>query len=74
MCGDLMSYLEDNRAREAADPALADVEKELQTRMQLEARLRIDQLRAEQRRAPLEDGDIDDLDDDDFDVEVEHRS
>ena len=74
MCGDLMSYLEENRAREAADPALADVEKELQTRMQLEARLRIDQLRAEQRRAPLEDGDIDDLDDDDFDVEVEHRS
>jgi GTP-binding protein len=71
LCGDLMTYLEECRAREAADPELAEEERELQSRMQLEARQRIDQLRAERSRAPLEeDGDVDD---DDFDVEVEYR-
>ncbi|MDG2270943.1 MAG: GTPase ObgE [Halioglobus sp.] len=74
MCGDLMRHLEEIRAREAGDETLADVEKELQSRMQLEARLRIDELRAEQRRAPLEDDDIDDIDDGDSDVEVEYRA
>ncbi len=66
--------LEECRAREAAQPELADAEKELQSRMQLEGRQRIDELRAEQSRAPLEDDDIDDIDDDDnFEVDVEYR-
>ena len=74
MCGDLMRYLEECRVREAAQPELADAEKELQSRMQLEGRQRIDELRAEQSRAPLEDDDIDDIDDDDdFEVDVEYR-
>jgi GTP-binding protein len=72
LCGDLMTYLEECRAREAADPELAEAERELQRRMQLEARQRIDELRAERSRAPLEEDD--DFNDDDFDVEVEYRS
>jgi GTP-binding protein len=71
LCGDLMTYLEECRAREAADPELAEAERELQSRMQLEARQRIDELRAERSRAPLEEDD--DFNDDDFDVEVEYR-
>lgn len=71
LCGDLMTYLEECRAREAADPELAEAERELQRRMQLEARQRIDELRAERSRAPLEEDD--DFNDDDFDVEVEYR-
>jgi GTP-binding protein len=70
LCGDLMNYLEECRAREAADPALAVIEKELQGRMQLEARQRIEELRASWRAEPLDD---DDFDDDDYDVEVEYR-
>jgi len=72
LCGDLMSYLEECRAREAADPQLAAAEQELQSLMQQEARQRIDDLRAELRRAALEEDDDFD-DDDDFDVEVEYR-
>ena len=71
LCGDLMRYLEECRAREAADPQLALAEQELQSRMQLEARQRIDELRAELRREALEGED--DFDDDDFEVEVEYR-
>jgi GTP-binding protein len=70
LCGDLMNYLEECRAREAADPELAALERTLQGRMQQEARERIEALRAAQRQAPLED---EDFDDDDFDVEVEYR-
>jgi GTP-binding protein len=70
LCGELMVYLEECRANEAADPQLADVERELQSRMQLEARERIDELRSARRQAPSEDSDIDD---DEFDVEVEYR-
>ena len=74
LCGDLMSYLEECRAQEAADPELAEAERALQTRMQEEGRQRIAELRARHRRGPAEDeaGDDDDLDDDDFDVEVEY--
>jgi GTPase len=73
LCGDLMRYLEECRQREAADPQLAAAERELQSRMQVEARQRIQELRAELRRAAGEDEDEDDFDDDDFDVEVEYR-
>jgi GTP-binding protein len=73
LCGDLMRYLEECRAREAADPQLVEIEQELQSRMQQEARQRIDDLRAELRRVALEGEDEDDFDDDDFEIEVEYR-
>ena len=71
LCGDLMTYIEECRAREAADPGLAESERELQGRMQQEARQRISELREAQRGA--QSGDDDDFDEDDFDVEVEYR-
>ena len=75
LCGDLMNYLEECRAREAADPEQAEMERELQGRMQQEARQRIAALRAQQRGAPVdeEDDEDDDFDDDDYDVDVEYR-
>jgi GTP-binding protein len=73
LCGDLMTHLEDLRAREAADPELAEEERALQSRMQAEARERIDELRAQRRGDTTPDeSDDDDFDDDDFDVEVEY--
>ena len=71
LCGDLMTRLEECREREAADPELLAAERELQSRMQEEARQRIEALRAAYRARAAEDEDIDD--DDDFDVEVEYR-
>ena len=73
LCGDLMTYLEECRAREAADPELLEAEQLLQTRMQEEARERTAELRARHRRGPEEENDDDDdFDDDEFDVEVEY--
>ena len=69
LCGDLMTHLEACRAQESADPALAEAERELQSRMQQEARQRIEDLRAQKRRGPIAD---DEDDDDDYDVEVEY--
>lgn len=71
LCGDLMNRLEECREREAADPELLAAERELQSRMQEEARQRIEALRAAYRARAEDDDDIDD--DDDFDVEVEYR-
>ena len=71
LCGDLMNYLEECREREAADPELAQAERELQDRMQAEARERIAELRRG-RHLAVEDDDEDDFDDDDYDVEVEY--
>ena len=72
LCGDLMTYLEECRAREQADPELAEAERQLQSRMQEEARQRIEDLRARRRRRDTEEDDDDDFDDDDFDVEIEY--
>lgn len=76
LCGDLMSYLEEIREREAADPELAQSEIELQFQMQEEARQRIDELRSqrrtEAREARSEKGEDDDWDEDDYDVDVEY--
>jgi len=74
LCGDLMTYLEECRAREQADPELAEAERQLQSRMQEEARQRIEDLRAKRRRgaAAEESDEDDDFDDDDFDVEIEY--
>ena len=70
LCGDLMSYLEECREREASDPEVARAEFELQKRMQAEARQRIAELR--RGKSVAENDDQDDFDDDDFDVEVEY--
>jgi GTP-binding protein len=77
LCGDMMKYLEQCREAEAADPELLEQERDTQTRMQEEARLRIEGLRAERREesraARVEsDDEDDDFDDDDYDVEVEY--
>ena len=79
LCADMMSYLEERRALEAAKPELAEAEQAMQAAMQEEARKRIADLRAELRREAREaresggvdDDDFDD-DDDDYDVEVEY--
>ena len=77
LCGELMEYLEELRQREQADPEVAEAEREMQFRMQDEARERIAELRARHRREAqegVEEGaqDDDDFDDDDYDVEVEY--
>lgn len=72
LCGDLMNYLEELREREAADPELAQVDVQLQQRMQEEARQRIADLRAQRRRGPEIEEEDDDWDDDEYDVDVEY--
>ena len=75
LCGALMTHLEDCKAREAVDSELVRIESELQTRMQEEARQRIEDLRTLRRQEAAdakEQGDDDDFDDDDFDVDVEY--
>jgi len=72
ICQDMMVLLEEQAAAEAADPELAAAESEIQSRMQQEARDRIEQLRAQHRAARDDDDPDDDEDDDDFDVEVEY--
>lgn len=70
ICNDIMSYLEDIRERETADPELAAQELAVQKQMQQEARQKI-QLLAAQRRAARKAASEDDEDDwDDDDVEV----
>ncbi len=75
LCQDMMQLLESLAEAEAADSELAAAEIDLQSRMQREARERIEQLR-EQRRlqksALSDEDDSDDDNDDDFDVEVEY--
>jgi len=73
MCGQILDYLEERWDAEREDLDLVDTEHELQERMQLEARDRIDELRErlrDERLAAKEDDD--DYDDDDYDVEVEY--
>ncbi len=72
LCQDMMVLLEEQAAAEAADPELAAAESEAQSRMQQEARERIEQLRAQRRAEREEDPSDDDDDDEDFDVEVEY--
>lgn len=73
LCKDMMDYLESCWEAEAADPALAEAEREAQAAMQEEARQRIVALRESQRRVRLNADDVEnDDDDDDHDVEVEY--
>jgi GTP-binding protein len=73
LCGDLMTYLEKCHAEAEDNPELVAQERELQSRMQLEARQRIEELRATHRKAPAEEEEEEDEDFDDDDVEVEYR-
>lgn len=72
LCQDLMVQLEEQRAREQADPEVAAAEEAEQTRMQEEARARIEALRASHRAAKRNDDSPDDDDDDDVEVEYAH--
>jgi GTPase len=74
LCGDLMTFLEELREQELANPELVEADTAMQLAMQQEARQRIEELRAQFRRRAREGDDADDLDDDDddFDVEVEY--
>ncbi len=71
LCGDMMTYLDGVRVSEAADPELLEAERQLQSRMQEEARARIEQLREMRRRESQENAAARKADDDD-DVEVEY--
>ncbi|OUS05213.1 GTPase ObgE [Gammaproteobacteria bacterium 54_18_T64] len=73
LCNDICDYLEDCRSREAEFPDVAQAERDMQTRMQLEAREQIEKLRLERQQAKSaaqELEDEDDEDDDDHEVEV----
>ena len=78
LCGDMMRYLEERNALEASDPEVAEIESETQSRMQEEARKRIEGLRSARReearmaKEQRDDDDDDDFDDDDYDVEIEY--
>ena len=76
LCADLLGYLEQRWLAEREDPSLAEIEHEVQLRMQAEAREQIESLRSRQQKAKLngaEFGDDDD-DDDDHDVEIIYAS
>lgn len=69
LCQDIMSWLEERRREEDADPEMAAQEDDAQRRMQIEARARIESLRAQHRASR---GREDDDSDDEDDVEVEY--
>jgi GTP-binding protein len=78
ICADIMTHIENCKEQELLDPELAAEEAEIQSRMQEESRLRIQEL-AELRRAKhlqklADGGDDDDWDEDDYDVEVVYES
>ncbi len=68
LCWDIMERLEACWDAEREDPEVAEHERELQSRMQREARDRIEALR---RRPKTDDSDDDDFDDEDDDHDVE---
>jgi GTP-binding protein len=64
--------LDDLRAKESENPELREVERDTQSRMQEEARERIEHLRAERRQESQDNANNRADDDDDHDVEVEY--
>ena len=73
LSGDLMTCIEEFKALEAEDPEVMTLEQDTQTRMQQEARDRIDTLRL--TRAAMRKAQRDaqqDEDDDEVDVEYRH--
>lgn len=69
LCADLLSMLEQRWQAEKEDPELAQAERDLQAKMQAEARAKIEELQAKRRAARKKLGDDND-DDDDSDVEI----
>jgi GTP-binding protein len=73
LCGDLMRHLDDLRAQESENPELLEIERDTQSRMQEEARERIEHLRAERRQESQDNAsNMADDEDDDHEVEVEY--
>lgn len=74
LCHDIMASIEARAVREAEDPSLIEQEREIQVRMQQEAREKLEQFKEMMRRKRSQEGDDDDedWDDDDYDVEVEY--
>ncbi len=72
LCHRILEYLEGCWEREAQDPEAAGREREMQDRMQREARERIEALRLQRQQARKGGDEGDDDDDDDYDVEVEY--
>ena len=69
LCQDIMTRLEECWEAEREDPEVAEHERELQSKMQREARDKIESLRG-QRKSENQDDDDDFDDDDDHDVEI----
>lgn len=74
LCHDIMASIEARVARESEDPALIEQEREIQVRMQQEAREKLEQFKEMMRKKRSQEGadDDDDWDEDDYDVEVEY--
>ncbi|OUS16232.1 GTPase ObgE [Gammaproteobacteria bacterium 50_400_T64] len=73
LCNDICDYLDDCRSREAEFPEVAQAERDMQSRMQLEAREQIEKLRLQRQEAKTDAQELedeDDEDDDDHEVEV----
>ena len=73
LCNAICDYLDDCRSRESEFPEVAQAERDMQSRMQLEAREQIEKLRLQRQQsktAEQELEDEDDEDDDDHEVEV----
>ncbi|OUS13729.1 GTPase ObgE [Gammaproteobacteria bacterium 53_120_T64] len=71
LCNDICDYLEDCRRREAELPEVAQAERDMQTRMQLEARAQIEKLRLQRQQEKTAEQELDDEDDDDDDDDHE---
>lgn len=74
LCRDIMTWIDDKAAAEQEDEELAEAEAALKTRMQEEARTRLEEYKAQRKakRNAEQDDDDDDFDDDEYDVEVEY--
>lgn len=68
LCQDIMTRLEECWEAEREDPEVAEHERELQSKMQREARDKIESLRGQRKSKNQDDDDFDD--DDDHDVEI----
>jgi len=68
LCQEIMGFMEQRRTEEADDPEAAAMERQLQSRMQAEARQKIEEIKASRRKDDAPDDD--DRPDDDDDVEI----
>lgn len=71
LCNAICDYLDDCRSREAEFPEVAQAERDMQTRMQLEAREQIEKLRLQRQQSKTAEQELEDEDEDDDDHEVE---